>query len=218
MATPDTPAVRLGGIAVPRVGYQAFVLGLGLGVVWIVTRPITIYPGLAAFHDQALNALPNVLAPLLVIALFIERAVEVVITVWRAEGTKDRKRRLQRELEKERDGLPADPWAAQTAAASYRAQSQRLAFYTGLTIALFIALMGIRAIEMLVQRDVILGFPAWQQSVFFWVDVSVTAMLLAGGAEGIHRVVDAFTSFIDPEKGRDRLAPVPEPAGAGEGG
>jgi hypothetical protein len=218
MATPDYPAVRLGGVAVPRVGYQGIVLGLGLGVVWIVTRPITIYPGLAAFHDQALNALPNVLAPLIVIALFVERAVEVVITVWRAEGGRERKRRLRQELAKAKEGRPADPWAAQAEANSYRAQSQRLAFYTGLAIALFIALMGIRAIEMLVQRDVILGFPAWQQSVFFWVDISVTALLLAGGAEGIHRVVDAFTSFIDPEK--DRPVPAPAPAGArpGEGG
>src|SRR5690606_12224075 len=69
-------------------------------------------------------------------------------------------------------------------------------------IALLISMMGIRAIEMLVSEGVVSAAPLAQQALFVRVDVLLTALLLAGGADGIHKVVLAFTSFMETTKER----------------
>jgi hypothetical protein len=219
MATSRSAAAGIGGIAVPRFGSPAAGLVLVAAAAWVVTRPLGDYPGLAHFHAQALNALPNVLAPLVVIALFIERAVEVVVTAWRGEEGKERKARLRRQLRLEAAGEPADPWAARAGLDRYRAETQRVAFVTAIGISVLVALMGIRAVEMLVQPGAVAeGFPMWQRSMFFWTDVSLTALLLAGGADGIHRVVQTFTSFLESTRERTEAAAVAAGAAADAAG
>jgi hypothetical protein len=207
MSSPRSTAAGIGGVAVPRLGAPVVALGVVVAAAWVVTRPLCDYPGLALFHAQAMNALPNVLAPLVVIAMFIERAVEVVVTVWRGEEGKERKARLARQLRLEAAGEAADAWAARVDLDRYRSETQRVAFYAAIGISVLVALMGIRAVEMLVQPGAVAeGFPVWQQSTFFWTDVALTALLLAGGADGIHRVVQTFTSFLESTRERTEAA------------
>lgn len=213
---------RLWGRSLPSVGEGTIALGSGIALLVAAIQFMPRYPQLAAFSPDAVTRLPDVLAPLVVISLFLERAVEVIMTAWRAPQTRSLEASLAREMERHNAGAKnANPWAAQGRMAAYRAQSQRMAFFTSVVLALVVSMMGIRAIEMLVQAGTIQGFQdEGQRSLFVWVDIMVTALLLAGGADGIHKVIDAFTTFLDRTKQRVSGAPsmvASAAANAGDG-
>jgi hypothetical protein len=188
------PAFSLPGISGQALGLAATAAAL-LYIAFTLPR----YPLLAQFRPEALGSLPDVVAPLIVIALFIERAVEIVTTAWRAGGA----RRLEGELDVAMASSTLEQqWDARHRLDLYLTRTQRYAFLVAFIIALLISMMGVRAIEMLVSEGVVRGAPLAQQALFVRVDVVLTALLLAGGADGIHKVVLAFTSFMETTKER----------------
>lgn len=152
-----------------------------------------------------LTDLSNLLAPLVFAAAVIERAVEIIVSPWRdAEASK---------LEKEMaaiDARPADPAAnAQNAVDrkavsdkldDYRGDTQRYAFAISLTLSILASIAGVRALGSFMdpRRLTNAAFTHGAQYLFFLgLDVALTAALLSGGADGIHSVVNAVTSFFD---------------------
>jgi hypothetical protein len=167
-------------------------------------------PQLLKFSPYALENIGNVLGPLVLVALFIERAVEVLMTVWREPEAQEAESRVTRARE------VAGPDAAATdrgvAAAEldlrrYKAQSRRIAFALTLTLGLFAALLGIRAVQQFLEGGVLpTDITGAQKAAFVRFDMFITAAMIAGGAEGIHRVVSAFTAFADASKKRAQSA------------
>lgn len=99
-----------------------------------------------------------------------------------------------------KEGTTDEQWGARVALDLYPAHSQRLALFCAFVISLLTAMMGVRAIEMLVDQSVVAGAPGPQRGLFVHVDILVTALLLTGGADGIHKVVAAFTAFVEQTK------------------
>jgi hypothetical protein len=100
-----------------------------------------------------------------------------------------------------------DPAAIQTVQAKadnlhdYRGATRLYAFLASLVLGFAVALAGLRTLAQMLDPSVDLTKLSQtlpRQIYFFYiVDVVLTATLLAGGAAGIHSVVDAFTSFFD---------------------
>ena len=201
------PRAAWRGIPLPRPGEGSLAVAAAAGVVaWAAaTVPLVGAPVrfAAGWTDVA-----GMLAPLVLLALFVERAVEVVMAVWRAPGARALEERLARAR---RRGEPADVEALEGALRTYRAASQRLAFLTGVTMSALLALAGVRALaEML---DPAVAVPAPRAGLFALVDVALTALLLAGGADGIHKLATTFTCFL--ETTRKRVAEAGQAAGGG---
>lgn len=212
MATrPLAAPARLRIPVLARLSESTLALGVGALLMLAALRLLPPYPQLAPFSAGAIARLPDVLAPLVVIALFLERATEVVMTAWRSERTKELEVALAREIARQGGGdARANPWAAKARLAAYRAQSQRLAFLTAGVLALVVSLMGVRAVEMIVEPGAVAGFThRGQQTLFVGMDILITGLLLAGGADGIHKVVDAFTTFLDSTRQRVKVAGLP---------
>jgi hypothetical protein len=163
----------------------------------------------------------NVMAPLLLTAGFIERSVEVIVSPWRdAEATK-----LGRALTLLQmpatpppappaggaagmppvapagpSGTPEQINAASEKFAEYKGKTQQYAFMTSLTLSLAAASVGVRALWPLLDIKAKSGFEQAdpkQRGAFLIVDVVLTAALLAGGADGIHAVINSFTTFFN---------------------
>jgi hypothetical protein len=152
-----------------------------------------------------LTELSGLLAPLAFASAVVERAVEIVVSPWRdADASK---------LEKAISVIkarPADPAAdAQNAkdlmAASdrldeYRGDTQQIAFGVSLTLSILVSMAGVRALapfaDVAKLNNQVVTKPG-QHLFFLCVDVVLSAGLLAGGADGIHSVVNAVTSFFD---------------------
>jgi hypothetical protein len=145
----------------------------------------------------------KLLTPVILTAAFVERAVEVVISPWRDPEANKRLATLAAA----KATSTADPagaaqrlqnvTTAATELSSYRGQTERYAFVISFTISLVASLAGIRALSPFLKSDALTGLGAQQHALFMGFDVLLTAALLAGGADGLHSVVTAFTSFFD---------------------
>ena len=178
---------------------EAFVFVVCAAAVgWAVYALRNTPPLLIDFRGDALGRVGDVLAPLVLISAFVERAVEVVISAWREP--------VARELQAEMDTLVSqygdvNAPAVQNAtrrARDYKSDTLQIAFMISFTLSLLVAMSGVRAIGQFLQDpDALVGV---RRQVLNVVDVLVSALMLAGGAEGFHRIVTTFNSYMDATK------------------
>ena len=163
-----------------------------------------------------LTDLTGLLAPLAFASAVVERAVEILVSPWRdAEASK-----LERNVTAIKT-RPADPDpvkntqnAADLKSASdkldeYRGNTQQYAFAVSLTLSIFVSLAGVRALGPFVDvaklNDAAITTQA-QHFFFLCVDVALSAALLAGGADGVHSVLNAVTSFFDASADKSKAS------------
>jgi len=137
---------------------------------------------------------------LFLIALFIERIVEVFLTTCRAAGAQD----LEIQA-KEAGGNTS----AKRKLAQYKSRSQRIAFLIATAVGVLVSAPGIRMLELFVDPAVFENLEQTQRSLFMITDVLFTGAVLGGGADGLHKLVQVFTNFMDStaelaKKRRDR--------------
>ena len=151
------------------------------------------------------SSLAGLLAPLAFAAAVVERAVEILVSPWRdAEASK-----LERAVDaiKARPDDPAtsaqkaaDLKAATDTIDEYRGDTQRYAFAVSLTLSILVSMAGVRALGPFA-KAADLNDPKitheGQHLFFLCIDVALSAALLSGGADGIHSIVNAVTSFFD---------------------
>lgn len=121
----------------------------------------------------------GLLSWLFAISLLTERALEVVISVFRDGGRK---------------ALPSETVGA------YQDETRRLALMLGFAFGIAIAYSGVRSLSTLID--------AGQRSsrLFNWVDIVVTGAVIAGGSQGIHLIANAFGDFTDAVSARSKQA------------
>jgi hypothetical protein len=140
----------------------------------------------------------NVLAPLVLTAAFIERAVEVIISPWRGPKA-DRLKALSTGKSK----LTATEEEQRTAPdelKKHKDETTVYAFAAAVMFGLVAAMVGVRALWPFLGEQAMTTFKsasAGQQGTFIVFDVVISAALMAGGANGFHSVMNAFTSFFD---------------------
>jgi hypothetical protein len=153
------------------------------------------------------------MSPLLLASAFIERAVEVLVSPWRSTEASKR----QAALDQAKGAALPDPVAIKTASDSlddYRGKTQQYALLASLLLGSVAAMSGVRALWPLLSATQITtagtlaGVNGQQQMMFFVVDVVLSAAMLAGGADGIHSLTTALTSYLDAtgEKARQNAA------------
>jgi hypothetical protein len=150
-----------------------------------------------------LQDLSGLLAPLAFASAVIERAVQIIVSPWRdAEASK-----LEKAVSAIKDTDPAtnarnaaDLKAASDRLDEYRGDTQQVAFGVSLTLSILVSMAGVRALgpfaDVARLNNHAVTTPG-QHLFFLCVDVVVSAGLLAGGADAIHSVENAATSFFD---------------------
>ena len=143
------------------------------------------------------------IAPLFLIALFLERALEVIVMTFMGP------RRI--ELEHHYDFLPKigaegakvdDIFKAKLELERHKAKSLKLSLILGALLGLCVSAAGIRVLEPLVDPVSFNKLDAFQRVWFAGLDIVITGALLAGGSEGLHKIVSLFTTFLDERKER----------------
>jgi hypothetical protein len=162
---------------------------------------LALDPGLVRFADVTVADVGRIAAPLVLLALFLERALEVVVGAWR-EG--DRQALELACLSPEIDG--EERQGRRGALAAHRDTTRCIALLSSLTLGVLLSALGVRVLEQLVDADMLAALAEWQQRSFAVLDVLVTGALLAGGADGLHKVVSAFTTFMEQSSQRIRAA------------
>jgi hypothetical protein len=147
----------------------------------------------------------QIIMTLFVIALFLERAMDVFLTTWRAPQSEE----LAMEISHLRENLEQNPGdeellrqkrEKETALAQFKRTTRIISMWTGFILGMVVALAGIRALFPLVDARAFRNIPAVQQSLFRLLDVFITGGLLAGGSDGIHKLAEVYRAFMESTK------------------
>jgi hypothetical protein len=150
---------------------------------------VAIAGSIALFLGDLLPSLPMeqvtveraiaVLTGMLVVALFLERALAVILDFAVPDETEAQ----------ERIAFAPDPLDADlTLVAENDKKQQRFRFVAGYFLAILIGLAGMRALAGLFTEPPKLA--GLQGNLFALIDLHVTALLLAGGSAGIAAIID----------------------------
>jgi phage tail sheath gpL-like len=198
----------------PSIDFLIYLsLGSTLGVI-IVYAIFARWKGLHLHIDPAKVA--GMMAPLLLAASFIERAVEVIISPWRDTEANQLSNTLHEKRKHAQtqaaiaaasgaESATTNHAAAASAAASaadelneYKGKTKQYAFALSLVLGLSVAFVGVRALVNFYDPTAPSPFEsANQQLMFNVVDVFISAAVLAGGANGMHSIINGFTTFFD---------------------
>lgn len=175
---------------------------LGLWLAILVSAILTVWlkPGLIRFWPFSLAEFVQLITPLFLVAVFIERALEVFLTAWRGGGSV----KISREIEKLKGAIARGNHAmqdqlenARDRLADYKSETQGIAFPSSLALGIAVSALGIRSLELFVDPAVFAGLSSAQRGAFNATDVVLTGALLGGGSEGLHKVISVFTNFMD---------------------
>lgn len=169
-----------------------------IGRIWLVLLALALAVVIFSFGDSLhpvgtkagqgpfLTALTQ-LGILYIVALFVERSLEVLIKAWR-QGEKSR---LQQNLQSATEATKA---AAETELDEYRAGTQRCALLVALTLGALVSLAGVRLLGPIF--DFGGGEWSFQQAIFQFTDIIVTAGLIAGGSATVHELMALVDDFL----------------------
>ena len=152
-------------------------------------KPIGTKAGEAPF----LTALTQ-LGILYIVALFVERSLEVLIKAWRQGG----KSRLEEAVHSAQEDAKAE---AKKVLEEYRAGTQRRALLVGLTLGILVSLSGVRLLGPIFEFGDADGW-SFQQAIFQFTDIIVTAGLIAGGSTTIHELMALVDNFLKTSRKR----------------
>jgi hypothetical protein len=155
-------------------------------------------PAVIQFKNYSVADFTQQLTPLVLVALFIERSLEVFLTVWR--GGKEAT--LQRDVDKA-TALPGGDTtkaqslqAAKDALTNYRFATQQIAMPCALVLGILISALGVRGLGNFADLDK-LGDHSTQKFLFNAADVLLTGSLIGGGSDFVHKIITTFTDLMD---------------------
>lgn len=172
----------------------------GLTIVIAATcMVLTVWMRPMSFKEFPLEALLGLFAKLIAIALFIERTVEVFLTPWRGLGSHRitaRVKQAKAKLESGEKDSVVEISNAEDELREYKGETKQIAFLMALALGMTISAVGFRGLEFFVDATSLRTLSE-QTVVFHALDVLVTGALLAGKADGLHKMVLVFTSHLD---------------------
>ncbi len=143
--------------------------------------------------DLSFQMLLGTLGGLFVIALLIERFIEVFVSIW---------------FEKETNELEEQRFSAQTEAAKSKAKKKLIeqksktkgtALITSFTVSILVCVAGVGLLNDIIDPADVKGV---QANLLRGVDIVLTASLLAGGSDGIHQFISTLEKFFKESKER----------------
>jgi hypothetical protein len=157
--------------------------------------------GIAFVKVDASNIV-GYLTPLLITAALIERAVEVVITPWRDPDADDKSSKVAAAAAQVKAGVDDAQASLDTNTGDlnrYKGRTRQYAYAIAVALSVSAVTAGVRTLWPLLDTSKVVP-PPEQLNFFRWFDMVLTALLLAGGAAGLHAPVSAFTSFFEKTK------------------
>jgi hypothetical protein len=100
---------------------------------------------------------------------------------------------------------------------SYKSETSKQATTATIFLGLVIAICGIQVLSVFLENSALVlcenstttgCIPSFQYTLFMGVDIVVTAAVLGGGADGIHKIISLFTSYSEETKRRIQQAPA----------
>ena len=181
--------------------------------LFVLSLPIWLTENAADLpSDFGADEVVTILAVLIFVSLLVERTLEVFVSALRDPGASLLKGKITR-LKEQKTELEGDSGEPPQSTAlkevieelhkmvdeqiNYKSTTMRISLYTALSAGLLASAVGIRTLESLSGDNVFGPLSDTQETAFQLTDVLLTGGLIAGGAEGIHRMANVFNDFMD---------------------
>ena len=199
--TPDNKSNEIAkpGFILKPYKYSAIVISVIIIVLAIIFKPINI-----PYWDFSTDKILALMISLLLISLFLERAIEVIIKVFMGKRKQEfvsiiNSEKQRAKLEHGDTNIPVS--AIQIEATQemkmHITATKRLALLIGFILGICISALGIRVLQPIINQDVFMSVGNLQRSLFIGMDTLITGALLGGGSNGIHKILDAFLTRVD---------------------
>lgn len=149
--------------------------------------------------DNLFEKAGAVFVSLFLIALFIERGLDVFLTNLRASESEKIQNRIEilevnaasqpdlgSELENERNLLH-----------DYKSKTRFYAMRTSLIIGILVSAIGFRSLQNLIDPTCFDKLESFQKYIIYFFDIFLTGAVLAGGSDSIHKMMNAFRLFME---------------------
>jgi hypothetical protein len=165
--------------------------------------------------DLSLGDVLSLLGVLFLIALVLERGLDVFLTAWRAADAESLELEIRKREQKLRaavaarkgKGTPeqlAEAQRLQREITQRKAERQQqrsrtrcIALQAGLAAGILVSVVGVRVLNSLMDASQIEALTSVQSRLFTLIDIVVTGAMLAGGSEGIHKMTQVYRNFME---------------------
>lgn len=189
---------------------KEYKITIALFIIVIIVFAVVFMPVYVPFWQFTTQDIVTLLISLFLAAAFIERAVEVLIIVWREKDKQKIQNTIEAEAKKSEDAAKGRTKEitdierkARLELNEYKADTKSIAMPTAFVLGVTVSVLGIRAVQPLVDPAVFKTLTSLQKSLFYGIDALITGALLSGGSKGIHEIIEAFLNTV--EKYRENL-------------
>ncbi len=182
--------------------YWIFVV---VGLLAVVAVAVNF--GALKLNQEGLTLFGQILGTLLMLSAVLERALDVLLSIPRAEDSEklraavDEQQRIVDEAQKQNTPVPQDMInaleKAKAVRAEFRAKTMRLAMVGGLVVGVVVSAIGFRVLQTLIDTTSLDELGRLQRSAFDFVDIVLTGAVLAGGSDGIHKLIEVYRRFTE---------------------
>lgn len=197
-------------------------------LVAVMCITLTVLMNPIKFRDFKMEELVVLFARLIAIALFVERTVEVLLTPFRGLGScriAARLKQAKASVDKGETDSVAEMSNCEDELREYKGKTRQIAFLMSLALGMMISAVGLRGLQFFVDMPSPASEPGQtvvfhalhlqnvvfpldvQTFVFHTLDVLLTGALLAGKAEGLHKMGLVWTSYLDKSAEKVKGAP-----------
>ncbi|MCP4632175.1 MAG: hypothetical protein GY855_04560 [candidate division Zixibacteria bacterium] len=178
-------------------------------LVVIIVFIIALKPDAVQIKDQAVSNLGQLMASLFIVALLMERALDVFLSTWRAEKGDNQERQIRDHRDKIKEHKETKTDSSEVEAklqktieerAKHRHETRLYALWAGLFFGLIISAVGIRSLGSMVDIRTIAN--STQLTLFNIIDVVLTGGIIAGGSDGIHKMMEVYLAFMETTKAK----------------
>ncbi|UCE06080.1 MAG: hypothetical protein JSW07_21250 [bacterium] len=180
-------------------------------VIGALSFPFWLTPESASLKNIDVTDIGQLLGTLFVIALFLERALDVFLTTWRAEHSEELDQSIQECQHKisefkvqsedyrnankaELDNLIKKLKETKQEKLTHSSNTRIIAMWIGLFFGVLISAVGVRTLGTLTNPATL---PLKQKSLFNFIDVLLTGGLIAGGSDSIHKLTELYRNFVE---------------------
>lgn len=147
--------------------------------------------------ELKLSDVMGALGAIFVIVLLVERATEIVISIWRQADADA----MQQPL---RDSTPADRKGKEYKEKAeelerYRATTKEISLFFSFCLSIVVCIAGVGLLPEILEYADVLGR---QKSFLRAVDIVLTAGLISGGSDAFHQFTSALEKFFKESKAR----------------
>jgi hypothetical protein len=199
---------------VPQDGTYMRNLSLLVGFAMVITAALAGAASLdvagtsnTTWRDGAVQNALTALAALGVVALFVERTLEVFMNVWRTpkramiEKVVAEASDAVRAIDTTQTASPAGTEAranlykVQSLQSSFSARTRSIALVWGLMVGVLVSLVTPGILDSVMTVTASPGWQ-WSESLFHAIDIIITGALIGGGSVGLHQMTSTIGEFF----------------------